>query len=302
MHILITAGTGTIGRRLVQHLIQHGHLVTVVSRQPFKPASLPAKINFAQWDGKTATGWGHLVEEVDAIVNLAGAGLGDSRWTEERKKEIIDSRVNPGQAIVEAIDAATKKPQVLIQASAVGYYGPDQDDPLTESSSAGDDFLAEVCKAWEASSEPVESMGVRRVVIRSGVVLDIGGGALPRMLLPFRLFGGGPIGSGRQWFSWIHYYDEVAAIRFLIEQESASGAVNLTAPNPLQNRDFVKVVGKVMKRPAFVPAPGFVFTLAFGEMSTVLLEGQQALPERLQALGYKFKFPEAQEALADILG
>jgi uncharacterized protein (TIGR01777 family) len=301
MHILITGGTGAIGLRLVQHLIQHGHLVTVVSRQPFKPASLPAKISFAQWDGKTATGWGHLVEEVDAIVNLAGAGLADSRWTEERKKEIMDSRVNPGQAIVEAIDAATKKPQVLIQASAVGYYGPHQDGPLTESNSAGDDFLAEVCKAWEASSEPVESMGVRRVVIRSGVVLDIGGGALPRMLLPFRLFGGGPIGSGRQWFSWIHYHDEVAGIRFLIEQESASGVVNLTAPNPLQNRDFAEVVGKVMKRPAFVPAPGFVFTLAFGEMSTVLLDGQQTLPERLQALGYEFKFPEAKEALADIL-
>lgn len=302
MRILITGGTGTIGRRLVDHLIRHGHLVTVVSRQAYKPANLPAKIIFAQWDAKTAAGWGHHLENVDAIVNLAGAGIGDARWTEERKRVIRDSRVEAGKAIVEAVGAASNKPKVLIQSSAVGYYGPRKDEVVTEESGPGSDFLAEVCEDWEASTEPVEEMGVRRVVTRGGVVLDTRGGAFPRMLLPFRLFAGGPVGNGRQWFSWIHYYDTVNAMRFLIENESASGPINLTAPEPLQNRDFVRFVGKVMKRPAFAPVPGFVLKLMFGELSSTLLTGQRVVPKRLQELGYEFKFPTVEVALADLLG
>lgn len=301
MHILITAGTGTIGRRLVQHLIQHGHLVTVVSRQPYKPASIPAKINFAQWDGKSADGWGHLVEEVDAIVNLAGAGLADARWSEERKKELLDSRVNPGKAIVEAIGAADSKPKVLIQSSAVGYYGPQKDEIISESTAPGNDYLADLCQQWEASSQPVEDMGVRRVIIRSGVVLDMQGGALPRMVMPFRFFAGGPIGFGQQWFSWIHYHDEVDGIRFLIENDSAKGPVNLTAPNPLKNLNFARALGQVMKRPALAPVPSLVLKILFGEMSSTLLTGQRVVPERLQELGYDFKFPEVKMALEDIL-
>jgi hypothetical protein len=302
MHILIAGGTGALGRRLVNHLIKHGHVVTVVSRQPFKPAHLPAKIGFAQWDGKTARGWGRCLEQADAVVNFAGAGLADKRWTAERKREIVDSRVHAGEAIVEAIELAARKPKVLIQASGVGYYGTHPSMVMTESSPAGNDFLADVCKRWEASTEKVEGWGVRRVVIRTSVVLDNQGGALPRLLLPFRFFAGGPIGSGRQWFPWIHYHDEVEAIRSLIEDETVEGAVNLTSPNPLRNREFAKVVGKVMKRPAFAPAPGLMFKLVFGEMSVVLLEGQQVLPARLEALRFKFKFPLATEALQDLLG
>jgi uncharacterized protein (TIGR01777 family) len=286
----------------VNHLIKHGHVVTVASRGPFKPAHLPAKIGFVQWDGQTAHGWGACLEEMDAVVNFAGAGLANARWTAERKRIIETSRVQAGQAIVEAFERVERKPKVLVQASAVGYYGTDLTTVITESSPAGNDYLASVCQKWEASTERVEEMGVRRVVIRTGVVLDPQGGAMPKMLLPFRFFAGGPIGSGRQWFSWIHYDDEVEAIRFLIEDESVSGPVNLTAPNPVRNRDFAKAVGKVMKRPAFAPAPGFMFKIIFGEMSTVLLKGQQVLPSRLEALRFKFKYLQVEEALHDLLG
>lgn len=301
MHILITGGTGAIGRRLVDNLIEHGHVVTVISRKPFKPAILPAKINFAQWDGKTAKGWGHLVNEVNAIVNLAGAGIADGRWTDERKKLILESRINAGNAVIEAVRAAEKKPQVLIQASAVGYYGSINDQTFTESSPPGDDFLAKVCKEWEASTQPVEEMGVRRVIIRTGVVLDPKDGALPKMIMPFKFFAGGPIGNGQQWFPWIHYRDEVEAIRFLIENDSVTGPVNLTAPRPVRNRDFAWAVGKAMKRPALIPTPGTVFKVMFGEMSTVLLDGQQAIPHRLTEAGYQFKFTDAKSALEDLL-
>lgn len=302
MQIVIIGGTGTIGRRLVLHLIQGGHVVKVVSRQPYKPASLPAKIIFASWDGKSAAGWGHLVEGADAVVNLAGAGIADAKWSDERKREIRDSRVNAGKAVVEAIAAASVKPKVLIQASAVGYYGAHNNGTvLTEDSSPGSDFLGQTCREWEDSTKAVEAMGVRRVIIRTGVVLDMEGGALPKMVMPFRFLAGGPIGSGAQWFPWIHYYDQVEAIRFLIENEAAAGPVNLTAPNPLRNRDFAKAIGRVMGRPAFAPAPEFVFKAIFGEMSTVLLDGQQALPKRLQEWGYQFKFPTAEAALKDIL-
>lgn len=302
MQILIAGGTGTIGRRLVYHLLQYGHVVKVVSRQPFRPANLPAKIIFAQWDGKSAQGWGNLVEGADAVVNLAGAGIADEAWTEARKKEIEDSRVNAGKAVVEAISAASAKPKVLIQASAVGYYGAQNNDKvLTEDTPPANDFLGRTCQAWEASTAAVEALGVRRVIIRTGVVLDMQGGALPKMVLPFRFFAGGPIGNGRQWFPWIHYCDEVEAIRFLIQTEAASGPFNLTAPNPVRSSELAKAIGKVMKRPAFAPAPAFVFKTMFGEMSTVLLDGQQAVPKRLQELGYQFKFPQVEAALRDVL-
>ncbi len=302
MRILLAGGTGTIGRRLVEHLIRHGHALTVLSRQEYRPASLPAKLTFVQWDARTAAGWGQHIEEVDAVVNLAGAGLADARWTDERKKLIRDSRVQAGQALVEAIGAANRKPKVLIQSSAVGYYGVDRDSQaITEESGPGNDFLAEVCQAWEASTREIEAMGVRHVIIRSGVILDPQGGAFPKMAVPYRFMAGGPIGSGRQWMSWIHYIDEVDTVRFLLEHEAASGPFNLTAPNPVTSREFARTLGQVMHRPALAPAPAFVFKLAFGEMATVLLDGQRVLPGRLEALGYSFKFPHLAEALQSIV-
>lgn len=301
MRVLITGGTGAIGRRLISLLLNEGYEVSILSRKSLKPARMSAKVTFLQWDGKTAKGWGDHLEAVDAVVNLAGAGVADERWTDERKQLILNSRVWSGQAVVEAFTAAENKPKVLIQASAVGYYGSDEEKSFTEADGPGDGFLADVCVKWEAATDSVEAMGVRRVIIRTGVVLDPEGGALPQMTLPFKFFAGGPLGSGRQWVPWIHYADEVEAIKFLIENEAAGGPVNLTAPHPVRNKELAQAIGRVMHRPAILPAPGLALQAALGEMAEAVLEGQQVLPEALQRLGYPFKYPQIEPALKDLL-
>ncbi len=301
MHVLITGGTGLIGRALAHSLVQDGHQVTVLSRTPERHRNLPPNVDLAAWDGRTAQGWGERVNAADAIVNLAGESIAAGRWTPERKRRIRESRVHAGQAVVEAIQAAAHRPQVLVQASAVGYYGPQGDEPITEEMPPGSDFLAQVCVAWEASTAPVEALGVRRAVIRTGVVLSIQGGALPRMLLPFRLFLGGPLGSGRQYFPWIHLDDQVAAIRFLLERPETQGPFNLCAPNPVTNRAFCQTLGQVLGRPAWLPTPALALRLLFGEMATVILEGQRTVPHRLQEAGYTFRFPELRPALQDLV-
>jgi len=301
MRIIITGGTGLIGGALAASLTNDGHEVILLSRVPERATWLPSGARAERWDGRTATGWGPLADGADAIVNLAGEGIASGRWTEERKRRIRESRVNAGQAVVEAVKAAARKPGVIIQSSAVGYYGVHGDEEITESTPAGNDYLAQIAVAWENSTAPVETLGVRRAVIRTGVVLSKKSGALPQMLLPFKLFVGGPLGSGKQWLPWIHIADQVSAIRFLIENRRASGAFNLCAPNPLTNAEFGRVVGRVMGRPAFMPTPAFALRLAFGEMATVLLDGQRQLPKRLIELGFAFRFPSAQAALRDIL-
>jgi hypothetical protein len=283
-------------------LAADGHEVILLSRNPARHKLLPFGAQVEQWDGKTAQGWGHLVDGAGAIINLAGESIAAGRWTDEQKRHLIKSRLNAGEAVVEAIKVASNKPGVLIQSSAVGYYGPHGDEELAEDAPAGGDWLArQVAVPWENSTAAVEDWGVRRIVIRTGVVLDAKGGALPRMLLPFKFFIGGPLGGGRQWFPWIHLADEVAAIRFLIDKPQARGAYNLTAPRPLTNAAFGRVLGKVMGRPAFMPTPGFALKLLFGEMSTVLLDGQRAVPRRLLEAGFAFQFPDAESALRDIL-
>ncbi|MYC95050.1 MAG: TIGR01777 family protein [Caldilineaceae bacterium SB0661_bin_32] len=302
MRILIAGGTGLIGSALANSLAGSSCDVTVLTRSPERHQPFAsAGVQLQGWDGETADGWGHLVSQADAIVNLAGAGIADGRWTSSRKELIRASRVSAGQALVTAIRDADTVPKVLIQSSAVGYYGPAGDRTVDEQASPGTDFLARVCVDWESSTEAVESLGVRRVVIRTGVVLSALGGALPRMTLPFRLFAGGPLGSGKQYFPWIHIADEVAAIRFLLENERASGPYNLAAPNPPRNREFVRDLGRVMGRPSLMPTPSFALQLLFGEMSTVLLDGQRAVPSRLQEAGYEFIFPEPVAALRDLL-
>ncbi len=306
MRVIITGGTGLIGHALTMSLGHDGHEVVVVSRNPRQTGPMPETISFQKWDALTGESLEGVLEGADAVVNLAGSSIaGDgflpTRWTRERKKLILDSRLNSGKALVEAITAATNKPKTLIQSSAVGYYGTHSNDvTLTEESPAGNDYLADVCVQWEKSTEAVEAMGVRRVIIRTGVVLDENEGALPRMALPFKLFAGGPLGSGKQPLPWIHLLDEVNAIRFLIENESTTGPFNLTAPNPLTNAEFGRVLGKVLGRPSFIPAPGFAFNLAFGEVATIVLDGQKAIPAKLQAMGYDFAYPTAEEALKAI--
>jgi uncharacterized protein (TIGR01777 family) len=299
MRIIITGGTGQIGRALTASLAKDGHEVIVLSRNPAAVTNLPKGARAEKWDGKTAQGWGQLADGAGAIVNLAGATI-SKRWSEPYKQEILNSRLQAGQAVLAAIRAAAKKPGVLIQSSAVGYYGPRGSEEITEEAKAGSDFLAKTCVAWEASTAEVESLGVRRVIIRTGVVLDKTGGALPQMMLPVKLFIGGPLGGGRQYFPWIHLADEVAAIRFLIDNPTASGVYNLSAPNPQTNAEFTKVLGKVLGRPAFMPTPGFALKLLFGEMATLLLDGQRQLPKRLLAAGFKFTYSDAASALQDI--
>jgi uncharacterized protein (TIGR01777 family) len=308
MRVLITGGTGLIGRALAANLAADDHEVIVLTRSPERAAKLPGGVRAERWDARTAEGWGHLADGAGAIVNLAGASLAGegffpTRWTADRQRIIRESRVNSSSAVVEAVAQAEESPRVVVQSSAVGYYGFHADEVLTERAGPGDDWAARfTAEEWEPSTLSVEEMGVRRVVARTGVVLSTKGGALPRLLLPFRLFAGGPMGSGRQWYSWIHLQDQVRALRFLIETEKASGAYNLTAPNPATNGDLAKLIGSVMGRPSFVPVPGFAMRLAFGEVADVVLKGQRALPQRLLDLGFQFQFPSAGVALKDLLG
>jgi len=302
MRVLITGGSGLVGRALAANLAHDGNEVIILGRRPERIIGLQTGVSAKRWDGHTTEGWNSLVDGTDAIINLAGENIGSGRWTKERKRRILESRLNAGRAIVDAVEVATHKPRVAIQASGIGYYGPCGDEEITEEMQPGHDFLARVAVDWEASTAPLEALGVRRVIIRTGVVLSPAGGALPRMLLPFRFFAGGRLGSGRQWFPWIHITDEVGAIRFLMENERANGAFNLAAPTPLTNAKFSRLLGQRLRRPILIPTPAFALRLLFGEMATALLDGQRAIPRRLLQLGFTFQFPEAGTALKDLLG
>ncbi|MDO8717241.1 MAG: TIGR01777 family oxidoreductase [Dehalococcoidales bacterium] len=301
MRVLITGGSGLIGRALATDLARDGNEIILLSRRPEYVVGLPENVRAEKWDGRTAEGWSSLVDGATAIVNLAGEDISSKRWSDGRKLAIRQSRLHAGQAVVQAVKAAVNKPAVVIQASGIGYYGPRNNEEITEETPPGHDFLAKLATDWEASTVSLESLGIRRAVIRTGVVLSTAGGAFPRMLLPFRFFAGGRLGSGRQWFPWIHIADEVGAIRFLIENKTASGPFNLTAPVPLKTAGFSRLLGRQLRRPALIPTPAFALRLVFGEMATILLDGQRALPKRLLQLGYTFRFTEAGLALKDLL-
>ena len=302
MRIVITGGTGLIGSAVAREMGSAGHEVVVLTRDLAKTGPLPPNTRAVQWDGRTAGDWAKLLDGDAVIVHLAGDSVAAGRWTEEKKRRIRDSRVESGRAVLEAVRQAKAKPRALLQGSAVGYYGDAGDEVVTETHPPGDDFLARVCVEWEASTAEVAAMGVRRPVLRTGIVLSDRGGALPRMALPFRMLAGGPLGNGRQWFPWIHEVDEVGAIRFLIEHEEADGPFNLTAPAPVTNRDLSRALGQVLHRPSFAPAPGFALRLLLGEMADALLHGQRAVPRRLLDLGYVFRYSEALGALRSLLG
>jgi hypothetical protein len=308
MKVVITGGSGLIGRALTNLLVKDGYKVVILSRNPENVRGLPNGANAIRWDGKTGDGWEDYIEGATAVVNLAGASIADDnplkiRWTADKKKAIVDSRVDAGRAMIDAFSRATRKPKVLIQSSAVGYYGPVAGDRMiTEEDRSGFDFLAQVCVKWEKVTDPILNMGVRRAIIRTGVVLSNEGGAFPLMMLPVKMFVGGPIGSGKQYVPWIHIMDEARAIKFLIENENARGAYNLSAPNPVPNKALIQAAGKQLNRPTFVPTPAFVFQLAFGEASTILLDGQCAVPKNLQDAGFQFEYPTIESAMRDLLG
>mgnify|MGYP004002414365 FL=1 len=304
MRIVITGGTGLIGTALATKLSSDNDEVVLLSRKPESVKHLPRQVRAVGWDGKTQGEWSKELEGADAVINLAGASIaGDNplkmRWTPARKTEILNSRLDAGKVIGEAIRNAKNKPKVLIQAAAVGFYGPQAANEMREDAPAGRDFLAEVCREWEDSTKAVEAM-TRRVVIRTGLVLSPEGGIFSFLKLPFMLFAGGPIGSGKQYMPWIHIDDLVNAILFLIEEKTAKGIFNLTAPELVTNTIFGQALGKSIKRPALIPVPGFVLKLALGEAATLALDGQRAVSDKLQRAGYGFKFGELGDALADL--
>jgi uncharacterized protein (TIGR01777 family) len=264
-----------------------GHQVWALSRDPHRKRFLPG-VTAVAWDGKTSAGWGWLASEVDAIVNLAGATVGRWPWTENRRRGFVSSRVNPGAAITEAIREANPRPQVLLQASGGGYYGPHGDEPVTEETPPGNDFSARICLEWEASSSLVEELGVRRVVTRSGIVIARDAQILQLMALPTRLFLGGRFGDGRQGVGWIHLQDEVRAFRFLIESPDARGPYNLSAPHPVSNADFMRSLARTLHRPYWFHVPAILLRTMLGEMSTLVLEGWFLRPRRLPGAGFAF--------------
>ena len=302
--VIITGGTGFLGRALAQALPENEYELIALTRQPDKHKNLPNGMRAVQWDGRTAEGWGDLANGAYAIVNLAGESIGypPLPWSAARKQKIRESRINAGQAVLAAVRATTEKPRVVIQSSAVGYYGSHGDTVITEEVPVGNDFLAQVCKDWEASTAEIGSLGVRRVVIRTGLTLAKKEGVLPMFMLPFKFFVGGPLGSGKQYTPWIHVADHVAAVRLLMDNVTLRGAFNLATPNPVTNAEFNRTLGKVMGRPSWMPAPEIALKLALGEMADqLLLTSQRIAPKRLQEAGFKFQFTDAETALRDVL-
>lgn len=299
MNIVVAGGTGFVGKTLVQRLVREGHRVVLLTRHPSGNA-LP-NVQPCQWDGKNQGEWSQALHGADAVINLAGETI-SKRWSKTQKEKIIQSRLDATHAIVTAIRAAQKRPKVLINASAIGFYGNVPEGKVTESHPKGTGFLADTCAAWEQAAGEAKSLGVRVVLMRLGVVLEKGGGALAKMLPPFQFFVGGPLGKGSQWFSWIHRDDLIGAILFALRHESLSGSVNATAPHPVTMKDFCRTLGRVMHRPSFAPVPEPVLKLLLGEMAQeMLLSGQRVEPAKLQESSYAFKHPLLEEALHTIL-
>lgn len=307
MRFVIAGGTGVIGKSLAPRLAEDGHDTIVLSRNPDATQSESNdSVRYEQWDTGDLGAWSELVDGSDVVINFAGDNLaGDhflpSRWTDDKKQILRRSRLDTGTAIARAIAAAKVKPRALIQASAVGYYGPRGSEEVDESEPSGNDFLANLCVEWEKSTRQVEEQGVRRVILRTGLVLTTKGGPLPRLLKQFQWFAGGSFGRGDQHWPWIHIEDVAAAIRFLAKNEEAKGPFNITSPTPVTNKQFSKALGTVLKRPSFWPIPAFAMKLLVGEVSIVVLEGQRAIPAKLTKLGYEFKHSELSSALEDIL-
>lgn len=302
--IIITGGSGFIGQALCAELNAFGYEVTVLSRRPEqRKLNKSSRTHMVYWDPNDPETWFSHASGACAIVNLAGDNIASSlRWTAAKKERLLQSRLTAGKAVSEAVLRLDQKPGVLIQASAIGYYGNRQKEVLTEASGPGEGFLADLAEQWETCVDPVRQQGVRCATIRTGIVLGKGGGFLERVVFPFKLGLGGHLGNGQQWLSWIHLADEVSAIRFLIEHETLEGAFNLTAPNPLIARDFFKKLGRVLGRPSWLHPPAFMLRLMMGELaSELLLSGQRVLPDRLACSGYKFKYPDAYSALQSIM-
>lgn len=297
MHVFVTGATGLIGGAVCAELVRAGHRVTALSRSA-PPEGLPAGARSVQGDPAEAGIWQEALAACDACVHLAGEPVAAGRWTVARKRAIRQSRVESTRRVVEVV--ASRGPSVLVSGSAVGYYGPHGDEPLDEASPPGDGFLAGVCKEWEAAALTAATR-VRVVAVRTGLVLARDGGALPRMLVPFRFFAGGPIGKGEFWQSWIHLADEVGMIVWALENPAVAGPLNATAPVPVKNRELARAIGRALRRPSLLPVPPLGLKLMFGELSTAIATGQKVLPKKALELGFRFRFPEIDPALRDLV-
>ena len=300
--VVVTGATGLIGKPLCRRLIERGYQVVVFSRDPGAARkAVPGAADYVAWQPAESGAWAAAIDGAYGVIHLAGASVGGKRWSEEYKREIRDSRVTGTSGLVSTMAQARAKPRVFVSGSAVGYYGFRDDTRLDESAPPGDDFLAQVCRAWEHEALKAEEYSIRTVVVRTGVVLDKDEGALAALLPPYRMFVGGPILPGTQWFSWIHLADEVGIIMLALEDERARGPINATAPEPQTNRAFSTTLGRVLGRPSLMPVPGFGLRLLLGEFAETLVNGQRVIPKKAQELGYQFQYPTSEQALRQIL-
>jgi uncharacterized protein len=305
MKVAIAGATGFVGSRLVERLHSEGHSVMVLARDSERarrvfPASAYPNVEVVAYTPAESGDWQNSIAGCDGVVNLAGVPIAEERWTAARQQAILDSRKLTTAKLVEAIANANPKPSVLVSASAIGYYGTSETAEFDENSPAGDDFLAAVCKDWESAAQPVKDMGTRLGILRFGIVLGMGG-ALAKMLPPFKLFAGGPIGTGKQWFSWIHRDDVVNLILFALQNPQIEGVLNATAPNPVRMNELCETLGAVLQRPSWLPVPGFALELLLGDGAKVVLEGQKVLPKQTLASGFQYQYPTLKLALEEIL-
>ena len=304
MKIAITGATGFVGTGLVAKLNNENHALVILTRDPPKaqrlfPTSAYPNLQVIAYQATQSGEWQKEISGCDAVINLAGEAIAE-RWTPEYKKAILESRKLGTQKIVEAINQADSKPTVLINASAIGYYGSSETETFTEDSASGKDFLAQVCQEWEAEAEKVKALNVRSVILRFGIVLG-NGGALAKMTPPFQLFAGGPIGNGHQWFSWIDRDDLINLIIFALKQSNMEGTFNATSPNPVRMNELCQTLGTVLNRPSWLPVPDFALELLLGEAAQVVLEGQEVLPKATQSIGFEFQYPNLKSSLTKIL-
>jgi uncharacterized protein len=300
MKVAVIGGTGFVGTRLIERLQEEGHQVLLLVRKRSKAQSRFPKAEVIEYNPKQSGPWQQSISGCDGVINLAGEPLA-TRWNDSIKKEVLESRTLGTAKIVEAIAQANSKPSVLVNASAIGYYGTSETATFEETSAPGNDFLAQVCQGWEAEAEKVKASGTRLAIIRIGIVLGPDGGVLARMMLPFQVFAGGPLGSGQQWVSWIHRDDLVNLILKALTDSSIAGVFNGTSPNPVRMSELCHVLGQIVNRPSWLPVPGFALELLLGEAAKLVLEGQRVLPQQTEAAGFQFQYPTLQAALEQIV-
>jgi hypothetical protein len=300
--VIITGASGLIGRQLFKELLNRGDEITIFARDPASAKQqLPGAKDYVKWDYLELDPWQKMVDGKNAIIHLAGANISGKRWTEKYKKEILESRIISTQNLIKAIGNSNNKPECFIISSAVGYYGDAGNETLTEASPSGNDFLSKVCTKWELESHKVDELGIRRVNVRTGVVISADGGALKKMLLPFKFFVGGPLGNGKQWFPWLHIDDIIRIYLFALDNPNIQGPLNAVSPGLITMKNFAENIGEVLHRPSIFSVPKIILKIIIGETAEPILASQRVIPEKLLQSGFKFKFENIENALTDLL-